>query len=155
PARGIRPRFPGNGSISRFQGFVGVLLFYPLVHGSRLLRVARERRSPCIAQGYSQGVKVKSVLYAGSSGGGAVHVVRPGGRASAVLRSHRDEIAAQITAQYFEQRPHLEQRWRGARAKCTEDSRLHLDCLCEALAFEHAALFLEYVQWAGTLLASL
>jgi hypothetical protein len=56
---------------------------------------------------------------------------------------------------YFEARPQLEQRWKGARQKCTEDNRYHLDYLCEALSFGQPALFTEYTVWAAALLAGL
>ena len=75
--------------------------------------------------------------------------------ASQILRERRDGIAERVTSLYFEARPQLEQRWKGARKKCTEDNRLHLDYLCEALTFGQPALFSEYAAWTAVLLAQL
>ena len=75
--------------------------------------------------------------------------------ASRILKERRDAIAERVTRLYFEARPQLEQRWKGARQKCTEDNRYHLDYLCEALSFGQPALFTEYTVWAVALLARL
>ena len=37
--------------------------------------------------------------------------------ASRILKERRDAIAERVTRRYFEARPHLEQRWKGAREK--------------------------------------
>ena len=58
-----------------------------------------------------------------------------GPAASRVLKERREAIASRLTALYFEARPQLERRWKGARQKCAEDNRYHIDYLCEALAF--------------------
>jgi methanogenic corrinoid protein MtbC1 len=75
--------------------------------------------------------------------------------ASSVLREHREAIAQRVTSLYFENHPQLEQRWKGARQKCTEDNRYHLDYLCEALSFGQPVLFTEYATWAAVLLERL
>lgn len=75
--------------------------------------------------------------------------------ASLVLKQRRDAIAERVTHLYFEARPHLEQRWKGARQKCTEDNRRHIEYLAEALSFARPALFTEYAAWVATLLARL
>jgi methanogenic corrinoid protein MtbC1 len=75
--------------------------------------------------------------------------------AARVLTERRQAIAERVTSLYFEARPQLEQRWKGARRKCTEDNRFHLDYLAEALSFGHPPLFTEYVAWAAALLARL
>ncbi len=75
--------------------------------------------------------------------------------ASRILRERRDAIAERVTGLYFESRPDLEQRWKGARRKCTEDNRYHLDYLCEALSFGRPSLFTEYAAWTASLLARL
>ena len=74
---------------------------------------------------------------------------------SEVLRERRDGIAERVTSLYFEAHPQLEQRWKDARRKCTEDNRLHLDYLCEALSFGQPALFTEYAVWVAVLLGRL
>jgi methanogenic corrinoid protein MtbC1 len=78
-----------------------------------------------------------------------------GAAASRVLKERRETIAQRVTGLYFEARPDLEQRWKGARQRCTEDNRFHLDYLCEALSFGQPALFTEYAGWAAALLARL
>ncbi|MDP8980728.1 MAG: cobalamin-dependent protein [Acidobacteriota bacterium] len=75
--------------------------------------------------------------------------------ASCILKERRDAIAGRVTSLYFETHPELERRWKGARQKCTEDNRYHLDYLCEALSFGRSALFTEYAAWAAALLAGL
>jgi methanogenic corrinoid protein MtbC1 len=75
--------------------------------------------------------------------------------ASRILKDRRDAIAERVTSLYFEARPQVEQRWKGARQKCTEDNRYHLDYLCEALSFGQPALSSEYTVWAAALLARL
>lgn len=75
--------------------------------------------------------------------------------ASRILKERREAIAERVTRLYFEARPQLEQLWKGARQKCTEDNRYHLDYLCEALSFGQATLFTEYAAWASALLARL
>jgi methanogenic corrinoid protein MtbC1 len=75
--------------------------------------------------------------------------------ASRILTERREAIAERVTRLYFEAHPQLEQRWKGARQKCSEDNRYHLDYLCEALSFGRPALFTEYAAWAATLLARL
>jgi len=72
--------------------------------------------------------------------------------ASGILKEHREAIAQRVTSLYFEDHPQLEQRWKGARQKCTEDNRYHLDYLCEALSFGQPDLFTEYVTWVAVLL---
>jgi MerR family transcriptional regulator, light-induced transcriptional regulator len=72
--------------------------------------------------------------------------------ASGILKEHREPIAQRVTSLYFENHPQLEQRWKGARQKCTEDNRYHLDYLCEALSFGQPDLFTEYATWAAVLL---
>jgi len=74
---------------------------------------------------------------------------------SGILKERREAIAQRVTNLYFEARPDLELRSKGARQKCTEDTRYHLDHLCEALTFKQPALFTEYVAWAAALLARL
>jgi methanogenic corrinoid protein MtbC1 len=78
-----------------------------------------------------------------------------GAAASRILKERRDEIAGRVTSLYFENRPQLEQRWNGARQKCTEDNRYHLDYLSEALTFGQPSLFTEYAVWVASLLARL
>lgn len=78
-----------------------------------------------------------------------------GAVAGRALREHRDQIAERVTGLYFEAHPQLERRWEGARRKCGEDARYHIDYLCEALSFGQPALFTEYVEWAAALLARL
>jgi methanogenic corrinoid protein MtbC1 len=75
--------------------------------------------------------------------------------ASRILKERREAIAERVTRLYFEAHPQLEQRWKGARQKCTEDNRYHLDYLCEALSFGQPALFTEYAVWAAALLPRL
>ncbi len=75
--------------------------------------------------------------------------------ASHLLKDRRQEIAERVTALYFEARPELEQRWKGARKKCTEDNGRHLDYLSEALSFGKPSLFTEYIAWTAVLLARL
>ncbi len=75
--------------------------------------------------------------------------------AGRILKERRDAIAGNVTSLYFDAHPQLEQRWKGARQKCTEDTRYHLDYLCEALSFGRPELFTEYAAWAAALLASL
>jgi MerR family transcriptional regulator, light-induced transcriptional regulator len=75
--------------------------------------------------------------------------------AGRIIRERRGAIAERVTNLYFEARPQLEQRWKGARQKCTEDNRYHLDFLCEALCFGQPLLFTEYVVWVAALLARL
>lgn len=70
------------------------------------------------------------------------------------IDAHADHIARAITDQQFAADPSLEARF-GARgrAKCTEDSRRHLDYLSAAALAESDALFADYVAWAKILLA--
>jgi MerR family transcriptional regulator, light-induced transcriptional regulator len=75
--------------------------------------------------------------------------------ASRILKERREAIAERVTSLYFEARPQLELRWKGARQKCTEDNRYHLDYLCAALSFGQPALFTEYAAWVAVLLARL
>jgi methanogenic corrinoid protein MtbC1 len=75
--------------------------------------------------------------------------------ASGILRERCEAIAERVTNLYFEARPQLEQCWKGGRRKCTEDTRYHLDYLCEALSFGQPSLFTEYAVWAAALLARL
>ena len=70
-----------------------------------------------------------------------------------ILKEHREAIANHVTSLYLENNPQLELRWKGARQKCTEDNRYHLDYLCEALSFGRPALFTEYIVWVAGLLA--
>ena len=72
--------------------------------------------------------------------------------ASRILKERREAIAGRVTSLYFEAHPQPEQGWKGARQKCIEDNRYHLDYLCEALSLGKPALFSEYVAWAATLL---
>jgi methanogenic corrinoid protein MtbC1 len=74
---------------------------------------------------------------------------------SRTLQESREAIAKRVTNLYFEARPQLEQRWKGARRKCTEDNCYHLDHLCAALSFGQPALFAEYIAWTAALLAGL
>jgi methanogenic corrinoid protein MtbC1 len=75
--------------------------------------------------------------------------------ASRILKERREAIAERVTNLYFAAHPQAEQRWKAARQKCTEDSRYHLDYLCEALSFGQCALFTGYAVWAAALLARL
>lgn len=75
--------------------------------------------------------------------------------ASRILEERRDAIADRVTHLYFEARPQLEARWKGARQRCTEDNRHHIDYLCEALSFGRPNLFSDYAAWTATLLARL
>jgi methanogenic corrinoid protein MtbC1 len=75
--------------------------------------------------------------------------------ASGILKERREAIAERVTKLFFEVHPQLEQRWKGARQKTTEDNRYHLDYLCEALSFGRPALFTEYAVWAAALLERL
>ncbi len=75
--------------------------------------------------------------------------------ASRILKERRDVIAGRVTSLFFERRPEVGQRWKGARQKCTEDNRYHLDYLCEALTFGQPSLFSEYAVWVASLLARL
>ena len=75
--------------------------------------------------------------------------------ASRTLKERREAIAERVTILYFEARPELEHRWKGARRKCTEDNRYHIDYICESLAFGRPGMFTEYAAWAVVLLARL
>ena len=70
--------------------------------------------------------------------------------ASRILKERREAITERVTRLYFEAHPQLEQRCKGARQKCTEDNRYHLDYLCEALSFGQPVFFTEYTVSACT-----
>jgi methanogenic corrinoid protein MtbC1 len=80
---------------------------------------------------------------------------RDGIEAGRILKERREIIAVRVTDLYFEAHPKLELNWKDGRKKCTEDTRLHIDHLAEALHLGQPALFTEYAVWIAELLARL
>jgi MerR family transcriptional regulator, light-induced transcriptional regulator len=76
-------------------------------------------------------------------------------RAVGILKERRDAIAGRVTNLYFDAHPQLEDAWKEGRQKCTEDTRQHLDHLCEALLLGQPVLFVEYAAWVAGLLEGL
>jgi hypothetical protein len=74
---------------------------------------------------------------------------------SCILKERLDAIAGRVTSLVLERLPDLEQRWKGARQKCTENNCYNLDYFCEALTFAQPSLFTEYAAWVASLLARL
>lgn len=66
-----------------------------------------------------------------------------------------DDIAKKATDLHFER--HAD-RWKAmgerAKEKCLQDTRYHLDYLSEALLSKSPTIFVEYVEWAQTMLSS-
>jgi methanogenic corrinoid protein MtbC1 len=76
-----------------------------------------------------------------------------GVEAGKILSARRESIAVRVTELYFEAHPGLENKWKNARTKCTEDTMHHIDHLAEAVKLGQPALFAEYAAWAAELLA--
>jgi len=84
-----------------------------------------------------------------------VRLNRDGVEAGRILRERREAIAVRVTDLFFQAHPNLELNWKDARKKCTEDTRLHIDNLAEALHLGQPSLFTEYAVWIADLLARL
>jgi hypothetical protein len=76
-----------------------------------------------------------------------------GDRAAAALLARREELAANITAALYAERPELLERYgEQGRRKCLQDMRYNLEHLAPAVALGDPSLFARYVVWLRELL---
>lgn len=73
--------------------------------------------------------------------------------AAAELLEKKSVIAECVVDREFAERPELYMRFgAGARDRCLEDARFHIDYLAESIAANDSWLFWDYVVWADSLL---
>jgi len=69
------------------------------------------------------------------------------------LEVHKEELAELITSMHFERHPELEElHGPEGRKKCHEDAIYHLDYLKQAALIDSKELFINYLDWARTML---
>ncbi len=72
-----------------------------------------------------------------------------------LLEDRQLELAEAITERHYQRNPELEFRFGPAgKAKCRQDAAYHLSYLGRAIETDSPALFVDYVAWAKTMLAS-